>query len=49
VGRVLHAVDETLESGDRIITGLVVNTPVRPGDEVVAEMGELGSVRLSIG
>jgi hypothetical protein len=48
VDRVLRAVDEELRPGDRIITGLIVNTPVRSGDEIVAEMGELGSVRLTI-
>jgi 2-keto-4-pentenoate hydratase len=48
VARVLRAAGEELRPGDRVITGLVVNTPVRPGDDVVAEMGELGSVRLAI-
>jgi hypothetical protein len=48
VDRVLRAVGEGLRPGDRVITGLVVNTPVRSGDEVVAELGELGSVRLTI-
>ncbi|MDQ4029511.1 MAG: hypothetical protein M3168_00550 [Actinomycetota bacterium] len=48
VSRLLAAVDETLEAGDRIITGSIVQVPVRPGDDVVADMGELGSIRLSI-
>jgi hypothetical protein len=48
VDRVLRAVGEELRPGDRVITGLVVNTLVRSGDDVVAELGELGSVRLTI-
>jgi hypothetical protein len=48
VDRVLRAAGEELRPGDRVITGFVVNPPVRSGDEVVAEMGELGSVRLAI-
>ena len=48
VERVLGAVGERLEPGDRLITGLIVNTPVVSGDEVVADLGELGSARLRI-
>jgi len=48
IGRVLDAVGERLEPGDRIITGLIVNTPIGSGDEVVAELGELGRVGLRI-
>jgi len=48
VGRVLEAVEERLKPGDRIITGLIVNTPVGSGDEVVADLGELGRVGLRI-
>lgn len=48
VARVLEAVGERLRPGDRLITGLIVNTPVAPGDEVVADLGELGSVGLRI-
>jgi hypothetical protein len=48
VDRVLAASGEGLEPGDRIITGLIVNTPVRSGDEVVADLGELGRVTLRI-
>jgi hypothetical protein len=48
VERVLGAVDEGLRPRDRVITGLIVNTPLRSGDEVVAELGQLGSVRLTI-
>ena len=49
VRRVLDGVGERLEPGDRIITGLIANTAVRRGDEVVAELGELGRVGLRIG
>ena len=48
VDRVLRAVGEELRPGDRVITGLIVNTLLRSGDDVVAELGELGSVRLMI-
>ncbi len=48
VDRVIRAVGDGLRPGDRVITGFVVNTPVRPGDEVVAELGELGRVGLRI-
>jgi hypothetical protein len=36
------------QAGDRIITGLVVQVPVTSGDEVAADMGVLGRVRLRI-
>jgi 2-keto-4-pentenoate hydratase len=49
VDRVLHAVGEELRPGDPVITGLIVNTRVAPGDEVMAELGELGRVGLRIG
>jgi hypothetical protein len=48
VARVLGAVGEGLREGDRVITGLIVQGPVAPGDEVAAELGELGSVALRI-
>jgi 2-keto-4-pentenoate hydratase len=47
--RLLAAVGERLQAGDRIITGSVVQVPIIPGDEVTADMGALGVVRLSIG
>jgi 2-keto-4-pentenoate hydratase len=40
---------EQLQPGDRIITGSVVQVPIKVGDQVVAEMGALGKVQLSIG
>ncbi len=48
VNRVLEAVGETLQPGDRVITGLIVNGPISPGDDVVAELVPLGRVRLHI-
>jgi 2-keto-4-pentenoate hydratase len=49
VGRVLAAVGESLRPGDRVITGLIVNTPVASGDHVMAELGALGRVSLRVG
>jgi hypothetical protein len=48
VTRVLAAVGERLQPGDRVITGLIVNTPIAAGDEVVADLGALGRVTLRI-
>ena len=48
MSRVLEAVGERLEPGDRIITGLIVNASVASGDEVVADLGALGRVGLRI-
>jgi 2-keto-4-pentenoate hydratase len=44
----LEAIGERLEAGDAIITGSVVQIPVRPGEEVVAEFGRLGRVGLRV-
>jgi 2-keto-4-pentenoate hydratase len=49
VAKLLGAAGEELKAGDRLITGSVVQVPVRPGDEVVADLGPLGRVRLSVG
>jgi len=46
--RVLGSVGEGLRAGDRIVTSLVVQVPVAFGDHVVADMGQLGRVALSI-
>jgi hypothetical protein len=48
VERVLHAVGESLQTGDRVITGLIVNTPLKSGDSVFAALGSLGRVGLAI-
>ncbi len=39
---------ERLRAGDLLITGSVVQVPVAAGDEVVADLGPLGSVGLSL-
>jgi 2-keto-4-pentenoate hydratase len=44
----LEAGGERLEAGDRIITGAVVQVPVRHGDEVEVELGELGRLAVTI-
>ena len=46
--RVLRAVGESLQPGDRVITGLIVNTPLTSGDAISAELGSLGGVGLVI-
>jgi 2-keto-4-pentenoate hydratase len=46
--RLLGAMGERLEAGDRIITGSVVQVAVTVGDQVVADLGPLGRVDLSI-
>ena len=46
--RVLAAADESLAAGDRVITGSVVQVPVGAGDDVAADLGPLGRVRLAI-
>jgi catechol 2,3-dioxygenase-like lactoylglutathione lyase family enzyme len=48
VARLLGAMGERLQTGDRIITGSVVQVAVRPGDEVVADLGDLGRVELVV-
>jgi Fumarylacetoacetate (FAA) hydrolase family len=46
--RVLEAVGERLEPGDLVITGSVVQVPIEPGDQVEADLGGLGAVRLQV-
>lgn len=48
VAEILHALGERLRPGDRVITGSVVQVPVGPADDVVADIEELGYVRLSV-
>jgi 2-keto-4-pentenoate hydratase/catechol 2,3-dioxygenase-like lactoylglutathione lyase family enzyme len=48
VARLLGALGERLQAGDRIITGSVVQVAVRPGDAVVADFGDLGRVELVV-
>jgi 2-keto-4-pentenoate hydratase len=46
--RLLEAMGERLRSGDRLITGSVVQVAIRPGDEVVADLGRLGDITVTI-
>jgi 2-keto-4-pentenoate hydratase len=48
VAQLLGAVGERLQAGDRLITGSVVQVPIRPGDEVVADLGPLGHVAAAV-
>jgi 2-keto-4-pentenoate hydratase len=48
LGRILEAAGERLQAGDRIITGSVVQIPLAPGDEVVAEIDGIGHVGLTV-
>jgi 2-keto-4-pentenoate hydratase len=45
---VLSRVGERIAAGDRIITGSILQVPVRATDDVVAEVAGLGTVQLSI-
>jgi len=46
--RVLAAVGERLQAGDRVITGSIVQVPVAPGDHIAADLGDLGGVELRL-
>jgi 2-keto-4-pentenoate hydratase len=48
VAKLLGAVGEELKAGDRLITGSVVQVPIQPGDEVVADLGPLGRVAATV-
>jgi hypothetical protein len=48
LGRILEAAGERVQAGDQIITGSVVQVPLAPGDEVVAEIDGIGSVGLTV-
>jgi 2-keto-4-pentenoate hydratase len=45
----LGAAGERLEPGDCIIAGSLVQVPVAPGDEVAADLGEVGQVDVKVG
>jgi 2-keto-4-pentenoate hydratase len=47
VATLLGAVGERLCAGDRVITGSVVQVPIDRGDEVIADIGALGHVKLT--
>jgi hypothetical protein len=49
VREVLRAVGEDLVAADLVLTGSVVQFRVRPGEQVRAEVDDLGSVTLSVG
>ena len=49
VREVLRAVGEDLVAADLVLTGSVVQHRVRPGEQVRAEVDDLGSVTLSVG
>lgn len=44
----LAAVGERLEPGDRIIAGSIVQVPIAQGDDVVADLAELGEVGVRV-
>jgi 2-keto-4-pentenoate hydratase len=46
--RLLGAMGERLQAGDRIITGSVVQVPIKAGDHVLADLGTLGRVDVRI-
>lgn len=48
VAEQLGAMGERLERGDVIFTGNIVQVPIQPGDEVIAELGSLGQARARI-
>jgi 2-keto-4-pentenoate hydratase len=48
IARLLEALGERLEPGDRIITGSIVQVPVGAGQDVVADLGGLGGARLKV-
>ena len=48
IAALLSAMGECLRAGDRLITGAVVQLPVKRGDEVVADFSRLGHTRLTV-
>jgi 2-keto-4-pentenoate hydratase len=48
VAQLLGAVGERLQAGDRLITGSVVQVPIKRGDDVVADLGPLGRVAAAV-
>jgi len=48
VAALLGAVGEELRAGDLVITGSVVQVPVGPVAQVLADFGELGCVALDV-
>jgi 2-keto-4-pentenoate hydratase len=48
VGRLLDSAGERLQAGDCLITGSVVQVPVEPGDDVLADLGPLGRAAATV-
>jgi 2-keto-4-pentenoate hydratase len=48
VAALLGSVGERLQAGDCVITGAVLQLPVQSGDEVIADLGVLGRVGVTI-
>jgi 2-keto-4-pentenoate hydratase len=48
VATLLGAVGERLQAGDLLITGSIVQVPIEPGDEVIADLGPLGQAALTV-
>ncbi len=48
VARLLAAVGQRLQAGDRIITGSIAQVAIKPGNDVAADLRPLGRVQLSI-
>jgi 2-keto-4-pentenoate hydratase len=48
VARLLAAVGQRLQAGDRMIMGSIVQVPIAAGDDVLADLGTLGRVGLTI-
>jgi 2-keto-4-pentenoate hydratase len=49
VARTLRAMDERLMPGDRVITGSIVQVPVKPGDHVATQISGLEPATVLIG
>ena len=48
VAALLGGMGERLQAGDRMIMGSIVQVPLAPGDQVIAELGALGRVQLTV-
>jgi 2-keto-4-pentenoate hydratase len=48
VAALLGGMGERLQAGDRMIMGSIVQVPIATGDEVIAELGALGRVQLTV-
>ena len=48
VAQLLAAAGEQLQRGDRILAGALTHVPVQPGDQIQADIRNLGAVKLTI-